>query len=123
MVIRSPTLNRLQAEFSDLLGLPDLPVSHGHRRLPRAQAGRICISGGIARCRIDGAGAETCAGVASEGLPNQVRPMLAGCAFIWIAGASTLIEIVAGRNWNNLKVVGPVLLHLAANITFIFMQW
>ena len=49
--------------------------------------------------------------------------MLAGCAFIWIAGASTLIEIIAGRNWNNLKVVGPVLLHLAANITFIFMQW
>ncbi|MFN4129248.1 MAG: NnrS family protein [Paracoccaceae bacterium] len=39
-------------------------------------------------------------------------------AFMLAIGAMVTIEIVAGRNWNNLKVVVPVLLYLAANVTF-----
>ncbi len=44
--------------------------------------------------------------------------MVAECAFMTVIGAMVTVEIVAGRNWSNLKVVVPVLLYLAANITF-----
>jgi len=40
------------------------------------------------------------------------------CAFLLAIGAMVVTEIVAGRNWRNLMVVVPVLLYLAANITF-----
>lgn len=40
------------------------------------------------------------------------------CAFLVAVAAVTGIEIVAGRNWRNLKVLGPVTILLAANIVF-----
>ena len=44
--------------------------------------------------------------------------MAVDCAFMAAIGAMVATEIVAGRNWGNLKVVAPVLLYLVANITF-----
>ncbi|MES2334332.1 MAG: NnrS family protein [Pseudomonadota bacterium] len=44
--------------------------------------------------------------------------MALDCAFLFAIGAMVTVEIVAGRNWGNLRVVVPVLLYLAANITF-----
>lgn len=44
--------------------------------------------------------------------------MVIDSAFMGAIGAMVTTQIVAGRNWNNLKVVVPVLLYLAANITF-----
>jgi uncharacterized protein involved in response to NO len=44
--------------------------------------------------------------------------MVVDCAFMLAIGAMVATEIVAGRNWGNLKVVAPVLLYLVANITF-----
>lgn len=49
---------------------------------------------------------------------GPVAVMVADCAFMAAIGVMVTIEIVAGRNWSNLKVVAPVLLYLAANITF-----
>lgn len=49
---------------------------------------------------------------------GPVAVMVVDCAFMVAIGAMVTVEIVAGRNWNNLKVVVPVLLYLAANITF-----
>ena len=49
---------------------------------------------------------------------GPVAVMVADCAFMAAIGAMVTVEIVAGRNWSNLKVVVPVLLYLAANITF-----
>lgn len=49
---------------------------------------------------------------------GPVAVMVADCAFMLAIGAMVTVEVVAGRNWNNLKVVAPVLLYLAANITF-----
>lgn len=49
---------------------------------------------------------------------GPVAVMVADCAFMVAIGAMVTVEIVAGRNWSNLKVVAPVLLYLAANITF-----
>jgi uncharacterized protein involved in response to NO len=40
------------------------------------------------------------------------------CAFLIAVAAVTAIEIVAGRNWRNLKVLGPVTILLAAKIVF-----
>ena len=47
-----------------------------------------------------------------------VGVMLIDSAFMLVIGGMVTIEIVAGRNWSNLKVVVPVLLYLAANLTF-----
>ncbi len=44
--------------------------------------------------------------------------MLVDCAFMAAIGAMVATEIIAGRNWGNLKVVGPVLLYLVANVIF-----
>jgi uncharacterized protein involved in response to NO len=49
---------------------------------------------------------------------GPVAVMVADCAFMTAIGAMVTVEIAAGRNWSNLKVVAPVLLYLAANITF-----
>ena len=49
---------------------------------------------------------------------DPIRVMVLDCAFMAAIGAMVVAEIVAGRNWGNLKVVAPVLLYLAANITF-----
>ena len=49
---------------------------------------------------------------------GPVAVMFADCAFMLAIGAMVTTQIVAGRNWSNLKVVVPVLLYLAANITF-----
>lgn len=40
------------------------------------------------------------------------------CAFLLAVAAAAAIEIVAGRNWRNLKVLAPVGVLLAANIVF-----
>ena len=58
--------------------------------------------------------------LAVAGAPGlgPVAVMVADCAFMVAIGAMVTIEIMAGRNWSNLKVVVPVLLYLAANITF-----
>lgn len=40
------------------------------------------------------------------------------CAFLLAVASAAAIEIVAGRNWRNLKVLGPVSILLAANILF-----
>lgn len=44
--------------------------------------------------------------------------MAMDCAFLLAIAAMVVVEIVAGRNWRNLKVVVPVLVFLAANVTF-----
>lgn len=49
---------------------------------------------------------------------GPVAVMVIDCAFMAAIGTMVTVEIVAGRNWSNLKVVVPVLLYLAANITF-----
>lgn len=49
---------------------------------------------------------------------GPVAVMLVDSAFMAAIAAMVTIEIVAGRNWSNLKVVVPVLLYLAANIIF-----
>lgn len=49
---------------------------------------------------------------------GPVAVMVTDCAFMMAIGVMVTVEIVAGRNWSNLKVVAPVLLYLAANITF-----
>ncbi|MFN4172578.1 MAG: NnrS family protein [Pseudorhodobacter sp.] len=49
---------------------------------------------------------------------GPVGVMVVDSAFMLVIGAMVTVEIVAGRNWRNLKVVAPVLLYLAANITF-----
>lgn len=61
-------------------------------------AGRLAVAGGL-------------------GL-GPVAVMALDCAFLLAIGAMITVEIVAGRNWSNLRVVVPVLLYLAANITF-----
>ena len=62
-----------------------------------------------------GAGRLAVAGV--FGLEPLAVMVLDGAFLVAIAVMVTT-EIVAGRNWNNLKVVIPVLVYLAANITF-----
>lgn len=49
---------------------------------------------------------------------GPVAVMVLDCAFLALIGAMIAVEIVAGRNWSNLRVVVPVLIYLAANITF-----
>ncbi|MDZ4394327.1 NnrS family protein [Cypionkella sp.] len=49
---------------------------------------------------------------------EPVAVMAVDCGFMLAIGAMVTTEIVAGRNWSNLKVVAPVLLYLVANITF-----
>jgi uncharacterized protein involved in response to NO len=49
---------------------------------------------------------------------SPVQVMILDCAFMALIGAMVVVEIVAGRNWSNLKVVAPVLFYLAANVTF-----
>ena len=44
--------------------------------------------------------------------------MALDCGFLAAIAAIVVTEIVAGRNWSNLKVVVPVLLYLVANLTF-----
>src|SRR5690606_13345367 len=57
----------------------------------------------------------TIAGAFSFG---PVPVMLIDCGFLAAIGAMITTEIVAGRNWGNLKVVVPVLFSLAANVAF-----
>ena len=40
------------------------------------------------------------------------------CAFLLAVAAAAAVEIIAGRNWRNLKVLAPILVLLAANIVF-----
>lgn len=47
-----------------------------------------------------------------------VAAMAVDCAFLLALGTVAAIEIVAGRNWRNLKVLAPVLVLLAANVLF-----
>lgn len=61
------------------------------------------------------AGRIAVAGVVPLG-PLEV--MAVDCAFMGAVGAMVVTEIVAGRNWGNLKVTVPVLIYLGANITF-----
>ncbi|MDO8882386.1 NnrS family protein, partial [Pseudotabrizicola sp.] len=49
---------------------------------------------------------------------GPVGVMVVDSAFMVAIGAMVTTQIVAGRNWSNLKIVVPVLLYLAANITF-----
>ena len=49
---------------------------------------------------------------------GPVQVMILDCAFMALIGAMVVVEIVAGRNWSNLKVVAPVVFYLAANVTF-----
>ncbi|AMY68642.1 NnrS family protein [Frigidibacter mobilis] len=51
-------------------------------------------------------------------MPWPLLVMAVDCGFLLAVGAMVVTEIVAGRNWRNLMVVLPVLLYLAANITF-----
>src|SRR5690606_36172598 len=44
--------------------------------------------------------------------------MLLDCAFLLAVAAAAAIEIVAGRNWRNLKMLLPLLALLAANLLF-----
>lgn len=48
---------------------------------------------------------------------------LLDCAFLAAIAAMILREIVAGKNWRNLKVVVPVTLFLAANVVFHVEAW
>src|SRR5690606_13069369 len=43
---------------------------------------------------------------------------VADCAFLAAVAAAAAREIVAGRNWRNLKVLVPLLVLLAANVAF-----
>ncbi|KFE36552.1 NnrS family protein [Thioclava atlantica] len=49
---------------------------------------------------------------------GPVPVMITDSAFLLAIGAMIGIEIVAGRNWRNLKVLVPVTLYSAANIAF-----
>lgn len=49
---------------------------------------------------------------------GPVAVMVLDCAFLLAIGSMVTVEIIAGRNWSNLRVVVPVLLYLAANVTF-----
>lgn len=49
---------------------------------------------------------------------GPVAVMVVDCAFMVAIGAMVTIEIVGARNWSNLKVVAPVVLYLAANLSF-----
>jgi uncharacterized protein involved in response to NO len=49
---------------------------------------------------------------------GPVVVLVVDSAFMAAIGAVVTIEIVAARNWGNLKVVAPVLVYLLANITF-----
>jgi uncharacterized protein involved in response to NO len=52
---------------------------------------------------------------------NQIGWVAAGvidCAFLLAVAAAAATEIVAGRNWRNLKVLIPVTVLLAANVVF-----
>lgn len=49
---------------------------------------------------------------------GPILVMTLDCGFMVAIGAMVVAEIVAGRNWGNLKVVAPVLVYLVANITF-----
>lgn len=49
---------------------------------------------------------------------SPVLVMLVDCAFLALIAAMVLAEIIAGRNWSNLRVVAPVSAYLAANVTF-----
>lgn len=49
---------------------------------------------------------------------GPVAIMVLDAGFLALIGAMVVGEITAGRNWGNLKVVVPVLLYLAANVTF-----
>ena len=43
---------------------------------------------------------------------------LVDCAFLTALAVAAAVEIVAGRNWRNLKVLAPLVLLLLANILF-----
>ncbi len=49
---------------------------------------------------------------------GPVAVMVIDSAFMVAIGAMVTIQIVAGRNWTNLKVVIPVMVYLIANIIF-----
>ena len=47
-----------------------------------------------------------------------IAAMAVDCAFLLTVAAAAGIEIVAGRNWRNLKVLAPVLVLFCANVLF-----
>lgn len=49
---------------------------------------------------------------------GPVPVLILDCAFLALIATMAVREIVAGRNWGNLKVVVPVLVYLAANVIF-----
>jgi uncharacterized protein involved in response to NO len=62
-----------------------------------------------------------CAGrlaVAGVAHLDPIAVMAVDCSFLLAIGAMITVEIFAGRNWSNLRVVVPVLMYLAANVTF-----
>jgi len=52
------------------------------------------------------------------GIRPPVIIMFVDISFLVAVNLMILIEVIAGRNWRNLMVVAPVLVFLAANITF-----
>lgn len=56
--------------------------------------------------------------LAGVGELNPYLVMGVDCSFLLAVSIMIAIEIIAGRNWRNLKVVIPVLLFLTANILF-----
>lgn len=53
-----------------------------------------------------------------SGQIGWLAALLLDCAFLTAVAAAAAREITAGRNWGNLKVLVPVLVLLAANVTF-----
>lgn len=49
---------------------------------------------------------------------GSIAVLVLDCAFMAGVLAIVVRQIIAGRNWGNLKVVMPVLIYLAANVTF-----
>lgn len=62
------------------------------------------------------AGRLACGG--AFGMDLLLGVMLVDLAFLAVIVATTIMEIVAGRNWRNLMVVIPVFLLLGANLVF-----
>jgi len=52
------------------------------------------------------------------GLVSPLMAMLIDCSFLLAVSIMIVIEIVAGKNWRNLKIVIPILLFLGSNIWF-----
>lgn len=53
-----------------------------------------------------------------SGSIGWLAAMVIDCAFLLAVAGAAAIEIVAGRNWRNLKVLAPLCVLLAANVVF-----